>query len=107
MWRVIDYFLLANRLLRQKILEIQDEETRRCFLEETTKEHIEGDNERLKARQEVLEDHNRRLEDQLSKLQLLIEQVESASRNKYNKQRTVGDREIYAKNGIVCYGSDV
>ena len=51
-------------------------------------------NERLEARQEVLEDHNRRLENQLTKLRDLVTQVElSVSRKNNNHQQTPDNRK--------------
>ena len=66
-----------NRYLREKILDIQNSETRRHLtqsLESDEREAVIEYNERLEARQEVLEDHNRRLEEQLTKLRELLHQ---------------------------------
>ena len=66
-----------NRYLREKILDIQNSDTRRHLtqsLESNEREQVIEYNERLEARQEVLEDHNRRLEEQLTKLRELLYQ---------------------------------
>ena len=87
--------MLRSRYLREKIVDIQNSEARRHLtqsLESDEREAVVEYNERLGARQEVLEDHNRRLEEQLTKLRQLLHQVEISAHSKKN------DKHVKRKN---------
>lgn len=87
---------------------MQDVETQRSLLQTEEGEHIKDYNERLEARQEVLEDHNCRLEDQLAKLRVLIQQVESAICNKRPTHKKVHHkRNKHQRNSTTFAGSEV
>lgn len=78
------------RYLREKILDIENSEIERHLtqsLQSDEREAIADYNERLEARHEILEDHNKRLEHQLEKFRQLLHQVE---RSKWRKNSMAG-----------------
>ena len=78
-------------------MDIQDSETRghqAQSLQSDEREAMAEYNERLEARQEVLEDHNRCLEEQLVKLRQLVHEVELFVLNENNTpQQTPSTRK--------------
>lgn len=101
-------FYLIARYLRERILEIQDAEIQRSLIQINEIERVDEYNERLEARQEVLEDHNQRLADQLTKLRLLIQQVESTINHKFSKGKQIlRNLEKHPANPTAFDGSEV
>ncbi len=82
-------------------MDIQDSETRRHLtqsLQSHEREAMAEYNERLEARQEVLEDHNSRLEEQLRKLRQLLHQVELSVHNENNTHQQIPERKNGSRN---------
>ena len=73
-------------------MDIQDSEARRHLAQslQTDEREAMGEyNERLEARQEVLQDHNRRLEEQLGRLRQLVHEVELFVNNGNNTREQI------------------
>ena len=73
-------------------MDIQDSEARRHLaqsLQSDEREAMAEYNERLEARQEVLQDHNRRLEEQLGRLRQLVHEVELFVNNGNNTREQI------------------
>lgn len=73
-------------------MDIQDSEARKHMaqsLQSDEREAMAEYNERLEARQEVLQDHNRRLEEQLGRLRQLVHEVELFVNNGNNRREQI------------------
>ncbi|XP_046843676.1 dystrophin-like isoform X2 [Xenia sp. Carnegie-2017] len=80
-----------NKYLRGKIMAIQQEFDSRHYslqsMETVSRKEIDEYNERLEAKQEVLNDHNRRLQQQLDKLRHLLHQNAASAENISNESQ--------------------